>query len=958
MSDRWSFGIVWRELSTLYRAFCRGESVALSPLPIQYGDYAVWQQQGNTEQVSDEDLSFWKEKLRGAPQLLELPADRPRPPTLSYRGAKKRFRFNPTLTNVLRDASQREKTTLYILLTAALNTLLYRYTGQEDILLGIPVADRERPELQPVIGFLIDTCVLRTELSGEMTFRDLLVGVQKGMLELYRHRAVSFDEVVREFQPERNPSYSPLFQVMINWRDRDLQLPFIGLEGLGVEPLLADSRTSKFDLTLFITDGREEIWLETEYSTDLFDEARISRMVGHYQTLLESAASDPGQQLAVLPILTPEERHKVLVEWNQTRVDYPDDMTLHQLFEAQAQRTPEAVALEFEGSQWSFRALNERANQLAHYLRGMGVGPESFVGVCLERSPEAVLGLLGILKAGAAFVPLDPGYPHNRLAFMIEDAQISLVISRRKWLSVAGVNGSPVVCLDSDHSLIEAQKSENLPRMGRPAGVAYLLYTSGSTGSPKGVLGLHRGAVNRFAWMWKNFPFASGEVCCQKTSFNFVDSIWEVFGPLLQGIPNVIISEHVVRDPAKLVGTLASHGVTRIVTVPSLLRATLDRYPDLGDRLPSLKLWVSSGEALLPDLCRRFYVAMPNATLLNLYGSTEVAADVTAHVARPGPDDQGTVPLGRPIDNTQVYVLDARLQPVPIGVPGDLYVGGAGLARGYYNRPELTAEKFIDDPFSSDTNSRLFRTGDLARYRNDGTLEFLGRRDQQVKIRGFRIELGEIESVLRAHPGVRDTVVVVREEGEKQLVAYVARAGEPPATTAELRDYLKQKLPDYMVPAAWVALPALPLTPNGKVDRRALPPPGADAVAELRAVYAAPDSETEEKIAAIWQDVLGVAKVGRNDNFFDLGGHSLLLTRVHGQLRQAFDKDITMVDLFRYTTVRALAQYLTGHADSIVTEGGQPRGEVRKDVIQRHRQLRRHLASELLKESFEHGPKN
>jgi amino acid adenylation domain-containing protein len=953
MSDRSSFGILWREMAALYRAFCRGEALALPPLPIQYGDYAAWQQQTMTETGAAEDLSFWTEKLRGAPQLLELPADRPRPLTLSYHGAKKRFRLNPTLTKTLRDFSRREKRTLYTLFTAALNTLLYRYTGNEDILLGIPVANRERPELQSVIGFLIDTHVLRTKLSGDMTLRELLGGVQKGMLELYCHRAVPFDEVVRRLQPERNPSYSQLFQVMINWRDRDLQMPFIGLEGLVVEPLLAESRTSKFDLTLVVTDGREEIWLELEYNTDLFDEARIARMFGHYQTLLESVASDPGQRLSELPLLTVEERRQVLVEWNQTRADYPDGILLHGLFEAQVERTPDAVAVEFKGNQLSYRELNERANQLAHYLHGMGVGPDTLVGVCMERSLEMVVALYGVLKAGGAYVPIDPDYPPERVAFMLEDAGAPVLLTQRGLVGRLPSQSGRVVCLDTDWEQIAREDVANPAKVTGLDNLAYMIYTSGSTGRPKGAMNTHRGICNRLLWMQDQYGLTEADKVLQKTPFSFDVSVWEFFWPLLVGARLVVAEPGGHRDAAYLVKLIGEEGITVLHFVPSMLRVFLEE-PGV-EKCESLQQVMCSGEALPYDLQEQFFKLLP-AQLHNLYGPTEAAVDVTHWTCRRG-DERKVVPIGRPVANTQIYILDRHLQPVPIGVAGELHIGGVQVGRGYHKRSELTAEKFIPDPISGEAGAQLYKTGDLCRWLADGAVEYLGRMDFQVKIRGFRVELGEIEEALRQHVGVRDAVVV-REEGEKRLVAYVVLEGEPACTTAELREDLKKKLPEYMVPAAWVVLPALPLTPNGKIDRKALPLPRAEAMGDLRTAYETPGSEMEQKIAAIWQDVLGIAEVGRNTNFFDLGGHSLLLMKVRGQLRQAFGQDVTMVDLFRYPTVRALGQYLAGQTESSLPKMAQAPEAVPKAVIRRRRQLRRHLADELLKESSEGERRN
>jgi amino acid adenylation domain-containing protein len=960
MSDRSSFGILWREMAELYRAFCRGEALVLPALPIQYGDYAVWQQQAMTEAGSAEDLSFWTEKLRGAPQLLELPADRARPLTLLYRGAKRRFRLNPTLTKALRDLSQREKTTLYSLFTAGLNALLYRYTGNEDILLGIPIANRERPELQSVIGFLVDTHVLRTRLSGEMTFRELLAGVQKGVLELYSHRAVPFDQVVRKVRPERNQSYSPLFQVAINWRDRGLQLPFIGLEGLEVEPLLAESRTSKFDQTLFVTDGGDEIWLELEYSTDLFDEARIARTFGHYQTLLEAVATEPNKRLDELPMLSEQERQQLLEAWNPPPIEYPRDVSLVQWLEAQVERTPDNVALVFENQLLTYRELNARANQLAHYLRRLGVGPETLVGLRIERSLEMVIGLIGILKAGGAYLPIDTVYPKDRVAFMLEDAQVRVLLTQESLLASLAESQARVVCLDTEWERIARESTDNLPIAVDPDSLAYVIYTSGSTGKPKGCLVTHYNVVRLMQATERWFHFHEGDVWTLFHSHAFDFSVWEIWGALLYGGRLVVVPYWVSRSAQLFHQLLREQRVTVLNQTPSAFRQLI-QVDETADAGLALRLVIFGGEALELESLRPWFDKHGDQKpqLVNMYGITETTVHVTYRPLsfedlRNG---QGSV-IGGPIPDLRLYVLDSQLQPVPIGVPGEICVGGAGVARGYLNRPELTRGRFIDDPFSTRPRARIYRSGDLARRLANGDIEYLGRIDQQVKIRGFRIELGEIESVLRSHPGVRDTVAVMREEGEKRLVAYVVLAGEPACTTAELRDDLKQRLPDYMVPAAWVVLPALPLTPNGKVDRKALPLPSADAVAELSTAYVAPESEAERKIAAIWQDVLGIAKVGRNSNFFDLGGHSLLLTKIHGQLRQAFNKDIMMVDLFRYTTVRALAQYLAGQSDLSMSDTVQVDAGARKDAMRKHRQLRGRLAKELLRESSEHAARD
>jgi amino acid adenylation domain-containing protein len=925
--DAWSARVFVDELTSLYRASSTGTLPALAEIPIQYSDFAHWQRQRVSGELLERQLLYWKQQLRGCVPVI-LPTDRPRPSLQSHRGGCTEILLPEPFTDSLKALGRRESATLFMVLLAAFQALLSRYTGSVDIAVGSPVAGRNWVETEKLIGIFINLLVLRTNLAGNPTFRELLGRVRETSRGAYSHQDLPFEKLVEALRPERDLSTTPLFQVMFNLEN--LPEGRNEVPGLRIDEFESEVPVAAYDLTLEIVPGGRQLRCSFVYNSDLFDSGTMERMAAHYRTLLEGIVADPDGRVATLPLLTPAERHQTLVEWNRTEAEYPRDATIPELFEAQVERTPGATAFIGEGGSVSYRDLNRQANQIARCLRSLGARPESFVGLCLDRSLQAVAALLGILKAGAAFVPLDPTYPRDRLAFMIADARLPIVLSRRKGWPMVRHHGARVVCLDSDRNLIEAQGDENLPSEARPTSVAYLLYTSGSTGEPRGVLGLHRGALNRFAWMWRNFPFGPSEVGCQKTSWNFVDSLWEIFGPLLRGIPNVIIPDQTVRDPDQLVQALASQGVTRIVTVPSLLRVVLDRYADLGDRLPLLKLWVSSGEALLPDLCRRFHLAMPNATLLNLYGSTEVSADVTAYVAGSDPQHPWTVPLGRPIDNTRLYALDGQLQPVPIGVPGELYVGGDGLARGYWNRPEITARLFIADRFGDQPEARLYRTGDRVRYLPTGNLQFLGRADNQVKVRGFRVELEEIETVLAEHPAVSAAAVVAREEsaGEKRLVAYIVpRHSTTLPTSKTLRDFLKKKLPDYMVPSDFVTVEALPLTPNGKVDRRALPTGSQPRQTENR--YIPPRDLLEWQLAGIWEQILSVRPIGIEHDFFDLGGHSLLAVRMMDRIEDACCQRLPLSTLMAEATIKHLAECLRAECPKESQSGFvpvQPRG--------------------------------
>jgi amino acid adenylation domain-containing protein len=907
VSDGWSMRVLTREVSALYAAFTRGESPDLPELPVQYADYAVWQREWLSGGALDAQLAFWRERLAGAPPLLELPTDHPRAAGQSPRAATHAFGLSPELTRELRELSRREGATLFMTVLAGWQALLGRYAGQDDVVVGSPVAGRNRRETEGLIGFFVNLLVLRTELDGRPSWTKLLGRVRETALGAYDHQELPFERLVEELGVERSLAHAPLVQTTFALHRAGAGDERLRLGDVALEPFGGDDLVAKFDLDLVFSEAGEALAGALVYPTALFEPATMARLAGHLELVLEAMAADPGRRIDELPLLRGEERARVLEEWNDTTRPYPSEMRVHDLFAAQADRTPDAVALSWRGEPVTYADLDRHSGHLADVLRQRGVGPETRVGVCMSRTPELVAALLAVLRAGGAYVPMDPGYPRDRLRYMLADSGAALLLADSAAADRLGECGVDVLLNDGaeQHASSEGTSLSHSRTfaLSHSSSLAYVVYTSGSTGTPKGVLGTHRGIVNRFAWMWSEYPFAADEVCCQKTSLAFVDSVWEVFGPLLAGVPSVLVPDEDARDPEALVALLSAHGVTRIVLVPSLLRALLDGHPDLGERCPRLRLVVTSGEALPPELAGRFAEALPGAMLLNLYGSSEVAADSTHHAL--GADAGERVPIGRPIWNTRAYVVDAGLEPVPTGAAGELYVAGAGLARGYMGNPAATAERFVPDPFAGSAGERMYRTGDRARWTAGGELEYLGRADQQVKIRGFRIELGEIEAVLREQDGVREVVAAVRDDarGDRRIVAYVVAEDGHGPPTAELRARVGARLPEYMVPSAFVVLERLPLTPSGKIDRRALPAPQWSA----EGAYVAPRTATEEALSGIWGSVLGAERVGVEAHFFEMGGHSLLATQVVSRIRQALGVEVPLKAVFEAPTIAMLA---------------------------------------------------
>jgi amino acid adenylation domain-containing protein len=911
--DGWSLTILIDELPKLYQAKKAGVEASLRPIEQSYQDYLIWQQQLLASAEGEKLWNYWKEQLAGELPVLNLPTDRSRSTIQTYNGATNSFSVSRDITTKLKELAQAERTTLYTILLAAFQILLYRLSGQEDILVGSPTTGRSRSEFAPIVGHFVNPIVLRSGCTGNPIFKEFLAQVRHTVLGAIAHQEYPFSLLVERLQPQRDSSRSPIFQVFFILQKfqqtqeiLELLAPtanktIIDWGGLQVEPFLIPQQEGQFDLTLEMFEASESLIGAFKYNTDLFDATTIERMTSHFQTLLETIVNNPEQPIANLPLLTSHEQ-QLLADWNDTIKEYPQEF-IHQLFAEQALKTPEAIAVVFAEQQLTYRELNHRANQLAHYLQQLGVEPEKLVGICVERSLEMVVGLLGILKAGGAYIPLDPTYPQERLAYMLEDAAVSVLLTQKQLINSLPQTHAQVIYLDADWQEIAAQSSENPVHNLTPETLAYVIYTSGSTGKPKGAMNTHQGISNRLLWMQEAMPVKPDDKILQKTPFSFDVSIWELFLPLITGATLVVAKLGVHRDPNCLANLIDRDQITIVHFVPSMLHAFLEEA-NLESRCRSLKQVICSGEALSLELQRKLLSRL-KCELYNLYGPTEAAIDVTYWKCQP--DNQlNSVPIGRPIANTQMYILDSYLQPVPIGVVGELHIGGIGLARGYLNRPELTAAKFIANPFES--SNKLYKTGDLARYLPDGNIEFLGRIDDQVKIRGFRIELGEIQSVLQTHPQIKQAIVVAREgkePGNKQLIGYLVPLSES-LSRNEVRDFLKQKLPEYAIPQILVFLEALPLLPNGKIDRKHLPNPDADLIREGE--FIAPRTDIEKQLLQMWLNVLQIEKIGIYDNFFELGGNSLLAIKLMFQIQEAFQIELPMRQLLQAPTIAELAK--------------------------------------------------
>jgi aspartate racemase len=906
VTDGWSMGIFERELSALYEAFAKGEPSPLPELVVQYPDYALWHRDWFAKEGYESQLAYWKNVFKTQPPVLELPADHPRPAIQAhtvFRGVKRKLSLSRELTRKLKALCQKEESTLFMLLLGAYQTLLHRYTGEDDIVVGSPIAGRCLAETEQLIGLFINALALRVDLSGDPTFSELIRRVKEVALGAYAHQDLPFEMLVKEVQPGRSLAHNPLFQVMFVLQSDPTTVRPVG--DLQMSHVQVENIAANFDLTLDVVERDGQLECMFECNADLFDEDRITRLLGHFNNLLEGIAADPQQRLSQLPLISESERRQLLVEWTDTARPYPANNSVQELFEEQVALAPDAVALNFGDERLSYRELNERANQLAHYLISQNLRPESRIGVCFERSPELIVSLLAILKVGGAYVPLDPGYPSARLAFMMEDAEVGTLITQQSLLDHFSDSTTRAVCFDELD--LANELSSNPTCAGNGDSLAYVMYTSGSTGKPKGVAVTHRNIVR----LVKNTNYArlaSDEVFLQFAPISFDASTFEIWGSLLNGA-RLALMPGGAASLDELGVALKKHQVTTLWLTAGLFHLMVDTHLD---DLKGLRQLLAGGDVLSVPHVKRVLQELPDCRLINGYGPTENTTFTCCFpITEAGVN--GSVPIGRAISNTSVYVLDRHRNPSPIGIPGELYVGGDGLARGYLNRPALTAEKFIRGPLG--VRDTLYRTGDLVRYRKDGELEFLGRIDGQVKVRGYRIELGEIETVLGEHQAIREAAVITRkDQGDKHLAAFVVPRDDTGVTAEELRSFLGQRLPGHMVPSAITVLPKLPLSANGKVDKAALAAIKTNS-SERQVVTAtetsvAPSDQLEHKLLKIWERVLGVGTINVDDNFFELGGHSLLAVRLFAQIEKSFGRNLPLATLFQAPTVRQLASLM------------------------------------------------
>ncbi|WP_094531648.1 non-ribosomal peptide synthetase [Pseudanabaena sp. SR411] len=936
--DGWSLDIFFRELGLIYEALAQGKPSPLPPLSIQYADFAVWQREWLQGEVLDTQLSYWKERLRDVNPLLQLATDRPRPTVQSNAGDRQIFYLSKSLSDALKALSNGEGVTLFMTLLAAFQTLLYRYTSQTDILVGCPIANRNRSEIENLIGFFVNTLALRANFSDHLTFKELLHQTKKVTLEAYAHQDLPFEKLVEELQLERDLSFNPIVQVTFALQSAPLLA--IELSNLQLAPLKdIKNKVIKFDLEINAWETSAGLVLDWGYNSDLFDSATMLRMSQHYQNLLEQIVGDRDTPIHTIPILTVAEQQQILEIWNANATTYPQEKSIAAIFEEQVKVRGEAIAARFGQTEISYAELNSRANQLAHYLQNKGIREQELVGICVNQSIEMLIGLLGILKAGAAYVPLDQDYPDDRLELMLTDAGVRFVITQQQQAERFAKHGHEIICLDSEwEEISQIPNSCNNPQnQATGNSLAYVIYTSGSTGKPKGVE-VEQKAISRLVINTNYINIGIEDRIAQASNASFDAVTFEIWGALLNGVMVIGISKETVLTPESLAATILEQKITTLFLTTALFNQIARQKPETFAPLTNL---LFGGEAVDAESVRIIMAKGKPTRLLHVYGPTENTTFSTWYLIDQIAPNAISIPIGQAIANTQTYILDRHQQIVPVGVVGELYVGGDGLARGYLNRPELNAEKFIFNPYGRSPLERLYRTGDLAKYTADGNIEFMGRIDFQVKIRGFRIEIGEVESAIARHELVQDVIVIAKDDplGNKSLIAYVVAKPETELTTSQLRNFLKENLPDYMIPAAFVVMDKLPLTPNGKVDKKALPSPE-----EMRSQavddYVMPQTAAERLIASVWQEVLQINNVGIYDNFFEIGGNSLLLVQAYSKLQNLFGSQVSMVILFRYPNIHALAEHLSQGLPEAPEPNRAENRKSRQDLMKQQRQNR------------------
>ena len=935
ISDAWSNTILIGELFKLYESYIKGVRLTLPQIQIQYADYSTWERKRYQNNIPEELLEYWSKQLAN-PTTLQLPVDFPRPKSKDYEGGFQAITVTPFICDKLKTICKTEGATLFMVVLSAFQTLLHRYSGQPDIFTGTVVANRNRMEVENLAGFFMNTLVLRTSFENEPSFIEVLRRVKKMTLDAYTHQELPFDKLLEEIKPERDVSMTPLFQVMFilhNTQKLELELP-----GLKMRQLAVESDMAPFDLRLQLTETDDGLVGGFDFSTALFKHATVKRMSEHLLNIIEYIANTPYTKISEIPMLTEAEQSQIIDAFNNTYAYYPKDRAIYQFFEEQAERIPDSVAVIFEDKQLTYKQLNEKSNQLARVLQAKGVTQGSIIGIMLERSIEMIIGIMAIEKASGTYLPIDPHYPEDRIKFILEDSCTCILLSNKEFDSIDTLVGTEKIFLE-DESLYTGDNF-NLNCKVDTEGIAYIIYTSGSTGRPKGTMIKHHSLINRLNWMQKQYPIGSNDTILQKTTFTFDVSVWEMFWWGMQGARVCFLESGAEKDPGKIVAAIEKNNINTIHFVPSMLSVFLEYLKDTGEagRVLCLKQVFASGEALTPTQVGLFNSIMGNngTKLTNLYGPTEATIDVS-YFDCDIDTCANSVPIGKPIDNIQLYVTDRELNLQPVGVPGELCIAGAGLAEGYLNRPDLTQEKFVDNPFK--LGEKLYRTGDLVKWREDGNIEYLGRMDFQVKIRGLRIELGEIENAILLHADIKECVVKAWEKkpGDLHLVAYIVYDKEKSMEALVVQRFLEKTLPEYMIPRIYVFLEAMPLSLNGKVDRKALPKP----VLEKRIEYAAPRNNLESIITKIWKDELGLDNIGINDNFFEVGGHSLLLTRVHSRLNKQFERDFPLIDLFTHSTISSLAKYIAGESTEPDFLKNEDRLQKQKEAKQLRRQMHR-----------------